>query len=207
LVYSADKILGDIWADPDKHKGTEKFHIDLLNDLKIIAKLYGEITWDTDAAAALTAWHKSGGEPLPEHSRLIHYNTRRTAHLLKLSMISAVSTGNQLKVGLADFECALEWLIEAETYMPEIFQSVSSSGDATIMENAWNFLRSEAKRLGRPEVPAYRLVQFLRERAPSYNIPNIIKIMEVSRMIRVEGETVEPLIAADTSGPLLKKIV
>ena len=46
--------------------------------------------------------------PEPTHPKLRHYNTRRFAHLLKLSMIACVDRTDVLKLDVEDFN--KQWL-------------------------------------------------------------------------------------------------
>ena len=76
-----------------------------------------------DFAKAMHNWKLLGQPPIPDHPKLIHYNTRRWAHLLKLTMVACVDRSNDLRLEVEDFNRAMLWLLQAEKQMPLIFQT------------------------------------------------------------------------------------
>lgn len=157
---------------------------DLLHDLKSIAATTGQMSFTTPAATAIKAWIKGGCKPEPEHKRLQFYNARRIAHLLKLCMISSMSHSCDKIIAIEHYSEALNWLMEAETYMPDIFKSMTTGGDSAAMEEAWNWTWNIYAKDKRP-VPEHRIVHFLRERVPAHTISKVIEIMVKSRMLKV----------------------
>src|SRR4029077_18333544 len=103
----------EIWEEVGDSEYAKTVEDDLIFDLKLIADTAGQALWTKEAQVAMTEWDKSGRKPVPQHGRLLHYNSRRTVHVLKLAVISAMSRNNELSVTTEDFETALQWLIEA----------------------------------------------------------------------------------------------
>lgn len=162
----------------------------LINDLRVIGNLYGKAVFIPEVAKIITAWHMSHGEPRLNHPRLQHYNTRRTAHLIKLCIIAACSRGNDLIISLEDYQQAMDWLTEAELYMPDIFKAMASGGDQRIIEELWHYAYMTHMKDKKP-IPEARLINFLRERAPAHSVG---KILEVCVRAEIFREAIEPSI-------------
>ena len=79
---------------------------------------------------------------------------------------------------------ALDWLLEVEFPMGEIFKAVAASGDMQVIEDAFHYLYELYMTNGQKPIPDYELQRFLQERTPSYNVVNIINSMLGSRMIK-----------------------
>ena len=187
LVYSGDKIIRDPFAEDTNAALTMRVNNDLLHDLKTIAQEFGQMSFTTPAAMAIKAWVKGGLEPAPAHQKLQYYNSRRLAHLLKLSMISSISRSGEKVIGLDHYAEALNWLIEAETYMPDIFKSMVGGGDSNSMEEAWNYVWVLYGKEKRP-IAEHRVVHFLRERVPAHSVMRVLEIMVKSRMLEISIE-------------------
>lgn len=179
LIYSGDRQLRSLFAT-DK-TNDEEFE-ELKNQLQSISKLFGEIKFTEEAAAAIDRFHLTDGEPKPDHPKLLSYNIRRTVHLLKLCIISSVSRSDEKRVRIEDYQRAMDWLLEAEHNMPDIFKAMSQGGAGKIMEEAWHYIFKTHAKENQP-VLKHRLIQFLQERVPVHNIEITIKMMEESKMI------------------------
>jgi hypothetical protein len=155
---------------------------DLSDRLKDIAVLYGEMKFTEEAAMLLDTWHLDGGQPAPEHPKLMYYNSRRTAHLIKLCQIAAADARQELIIRADDFRRALDWLIEAEFHMPEIFKAMGTGGAGKTMDEAWYYLFTIFTKEGQP-VAEHRLIQFLQEKVPVHQIAVTIEMMEKGRLI------------------------
>lgn len=173
LVYSGENTRKDLFVQDSVTAG--EFRV-LSEDLQIVSKLFGEMKFTKEAAQAINNWHKKDGPPRPDHPKLLHYNTRRTAHLLKLCMIVSASEGNTLEITLNHYEIALEMLIELEIYMPDIFKAMSSGGDRRIIEDAWYAAYKVYAKTNAP-VSAIFLINYLSEKAPAHSVERLIKVM------------------------------
>jgi hypothetical protein len=71
---------------------------------------------------------------------------------------------------------ALDWLVEAESYMPDIFKALKTGGDARAMDECWHFAYQYFMRKKEP-VPEYMLITFLGERVPAHSINPILEAM------------------------------
>ena len=187
LIYSGERVSRDPFLDEGLGPTAGRLHADLLHDLKTIALEYGQMSFTTPAAAAIKAWIRGGCKPEPEHSKLQYYNSRRTAHLLKLCMISSIARRGNKIIELDDYAQALNWLMEAESYMPDIFKSMVSGGDSNAMEETWNYVWTLYGKEKKP-ISEHRIVHFLRERVPAHSIMKVIEMMVRGRMFELQSD-------------------
>lgn len=197
MVYSGDRSLADIFTSGTSGSTQEGAFANLLHDLQLIYGLYGRFELDTDCVEAFREWRAAGEPPQPTHPKLTHYASRRTAHVLKLSMVASVSRGADLRVTLDDFQLARNWLLGAELAMPDIFTAGITGGDTHAMDEAWHFVWTQFAKSKRP-VPEHVLVHFIRERVPSHAVMKVLDIMErdgslkSSYDVRLQGKVYEP---------------
>ena len=182
LVYSGDRTSPDPFAE-DTRPSTQMYN-DLLHDLKCISSEYGQLKFTLPATTAIRAWIDHGCCPEPTHLRLKSYNARRTAHLLKLCMIASLSRRSDYIINLDDYSEALNWLIEVESYMPDVFKAMNTGGDSIPMEETLNYVWAVFSKEKKP-VAEHRVVHFLRERVPAHNVMRVLEIMVRSRMIEI----------------------
>lgn len=183
FVYSGEVIRKPLFQTAkQENKGLKKA---LETDLKHISSLIGKLRFDEEAAAAFSVWHMNDGPPKPDHPKLRHYCTRRTLHLAKLCIIASIDRSDELIITMEDYRCALGWLVEAETYMPDIFKSMRQGGDAKAMEDLWYFAYQSYGK-GKDPIPEWKLVRFLQERTPAHNVMRILETMTKAEHFKVE---------------------
>lgn len=179
LVYSGVEAPADLFKF---NEYDNRLQDNLIHDLHEIGNLFGKMTFEEDVKEALNAWHIQGGPPAPTHPKLTHYNTRRTAHLLKLCMVSCAARGDSLTITLDNYVEALDWLLECERVIPDIFRAMRSGGDGRVMEECYHFLY-EAYVKSKQPIMEHRLYAFLQERTPAHNVEKIITVMEKAGLI------------------------
>lgn len=179
LVYSGETVIRPLWDESPKN---EKMYKDLVADLKVVGEMFGKMTFTPDAAKVVSDWHMEGGPPQPEHPKLLHYNTRRTAHLLKLCMVASASRGDDFEINLDDVQLALDWLIEVETFMPDIFKAMSQGGDSRAIQDCWYHCYQIWIKEKRP-IAEPRIVYFLQERVPAHSVMRIIEVMRQAKLL------------------------
>lgn len=187
LVYSGDRSVADIFEENTADQSAE--YNDLLYDLRIISDLYGKMVFTPEAVGAFKQWRAEGEQPVPRHPKLTHYCTRRTAHIIRLSMVASAARGNDLQIQLEDFENARGWLIEAEMMMPDIFLAGVAGGDSAAIDDTWYFvMKSHGK--GVP-VMDHQLIHHIRERVPAHSVVRIkeIMLMDGSLKARLDSKT------------------
>jgi len=176
FVFSDDRVRVDIW---NARAGT--MDKDLVHDLRLINGLYGQFNATTDYQQLVDAWRDSDYHPVPSHPKLIHYNTRRLAHLFKLSMISSVDKGASLMLTKDDFNRAHAWLTQAEALMPEVFKAGAPGADAKAMEEIQHFIRTIDKGAG---VQEYLIMAFAKNLIGLNSLPRLMNMMEATGMAK-----------------------
>lgn len=152
-----------------------------------MATLSGRFTLTEAADALLRRWQADGWKPVPEHSKLAHYNARRSLHTLKLAAISAVSRTCSLTIDAEDIGRARDWLLGAEALMPDVFREMTGKSDSAVINDMHFFMFSLHAKDKKP-VHVSRLMYFLQGRVPSEKVMRIIEIAERANMIaRVAG--------------------
>ena len=182
LVYSAEINKKDDFA-----KTEETLPPDLIHDLQLIHKLYGEFTVSDEFRNEVSNWRFDEDEkPKPTHPKLLHYNSRRRAHLYKLAMVAAVDRRDDLVLGPDDFHTALGWLLEIEKFMPDIFAAGTFTPDARIMDEIADFVA----RQGRP-VTDHKILRFASDILPAHSIFKVLHVMQTSgRLAKVSDNPV-----------------
>jgi len=179
MVFSDERIIGDIFAPFDR-----AIPKDMLSDIAKIHALNGVFVVTEEFKAAINAWRLGGQLPVPTHPKLLHYNTRRLTHLFKLSMVSSADKGDSLILTMEDFNRAMSWLIEAESFMPEIFKAGGVLADAKAMDEIYHFVLVGGGEKGLGE---HQIMNFAKERLPIHSCYNAIKLMEGSGLIKAIG--------------------
>jgi len=179
IVYSGETTKRSIFAEQKLHGQLQK---DLQSDLRAIFNTYGKITWSEEAMAGVENWAEKGGPPAPEHPKLQHYNSRRNTHLLKLCMVAAVCAGRK-EITVDDFHTALDWLLELEAYLPDVFKSMVVGGDSAAMKECWYAMGVQFAKTGEP-VSETLVVTYLAERVPAHSIQRILEVMVQMKILR-----------------------
>ena len=180
MVFSDERIIGDDFA-----KVTRTLNADMIADLKTIAAQVGEYKVTAAYRDLVNAWRQSDENPKPDHPRLTFYNARRRVNLYKLSMIAAMDRSNSLILTEADFVQALEWLQEAETFMPDIFKASGGAGtDSQAIDEILYFIKTTDAGRG---VSEHQINSYARELLPIHAVARVIEIMEKSGLITPTG--------------------
>jgi len=179
MVFSDERIKGDDFAE-----NIAADYGDLEHDLGAISNLAGQFTVTESYRTAVNNWTELGLAPVPNHPKLLHYNSRRKVHLYRLSMISAIDRGNALVLDVTDFNRAMGWLLEAEVHMPDIFKAGVTNADGAAMDEIVNFVMINDKGRG---VSEQAIVHFARNRVPFNSILRVIEILEQSGQIWNRG--------------------
>lgn len=173
MVYAAERPLIDVFNTPPMPKP-----VNLIHDIKIINTLMGQFDYTDDFAKAMHNWKLLKQIPIPDHPKLVHYNTRRWAHLLKLTMISSVDRSNKLLLEVEDFNRAMGWLLEAEAQMHYVFKVGSVAPDSRVMDEVVHFIQHH-----KGPVSEHLVINFLRERTSSMSVKPMLETMVSSRML------------------------
>lgn len=188
MIYSADRVEYDLFGGSgDKSEARSA----VLRRLGEISTMWGELAWEPAAIGAFRDWRQSGEPPVPEHSKLVHYNTTRSQYVFKLAMISSICQGNSMKIALSDFERARSWLLLAEQYMADVFRAMLGKSDKDVLDELYRFAMAEmARGRGKP-VDGQLLRRFLIERVPHEKVEGILTVADraglVVRIVQGDG--------------------
>lgn len=179
LIFADERPIIDALDPKYKKEAPEA----LIHDLKLIDKMAGEFAWSDEFAKQAWQWKQLGYPPQPTHPKLKHYNTRRFAHLLKLSMVANIDRTADLYLDVEDFNQAMTWMVAAEASMPMIFDKGAGSADSKAMDEILFFLRQY------PEgVSEHKVVNFARNRIDNVHaVVKILELMQSGGLIRVIG--------------------
>lgn len=171
MVYSAEGPHIALFKPASQ---TQQLRTSLIARLRQLALLSGQASWTPSAASTISSLHDADIPPQPSHSKLVHYNRSRTMHLLKLSLISAISRTGLLLIDEVDVKRALEWLLQAERLMPDIFREMIGKSDAQVIEELHYFVQSRWSANRGKAVHSQLLWDFLSKRVPSMKIESIL---------------------------------
>lgn len=179
LVHSDERIIGDDFAGVSRELDSN-----LIHDIKMIGALTGEFKVTQDYRNAVNDWRALGEPPIIDHPKLLHYKTRRRVHLYKLSMVSAADRGDVMLLTKDDFNRAMGWLTEAESFMPDIFTAGSTGTDSRALDEILHYIQLADKGDG---VPEYMIIDHARKRIPLHTIWRVVETMMGSGMITSRG--------------------
>jgi hypothetical protein len=184
LIYSAQLIKVDLFNP--LVQGDTKLKDDLIHDLTSMTKLWGTLSWTDEAKQTLLAWYATDLTPVPTHSRLQNYNTRRLLHVFKLCMISALSRSNDMRIELVDVQRAQNWLITAEERMPDVFREMTGTSDKAVIDDLHDFMWRVYVREKKP-IHESLVVRFLSGKVPAEKVMRVLELAERSGVI-IRGE-------------------
>lgn len=151
-------------------------------------EVHGQVLWEPDAQAAMEHWYNDEKmAPVPDYARLVNYCGRRDVHLMKLTMISAISAGHGLTVELSDFRRAQSWLFETEKTMPDVFRAMAQKSDAQLLADAYHYVYTKYNSVSREKrqaVSERSIRLFFENKVTHEKIPGLIEAMEKTGRMR-----------------------
>lgn len=187
MVYAADTPFREMFSEVGE---ASREHYSAMQALHRLMHLHGQMTWSDEAKERVKLWHRVGGPPVPGHSKLEHYNRRRTTlHAVKLIMISAVSRTFSLHIDLFDVERGIAWLLEAEALMPDIFRAMVGRSDKQVLDELHYYAMSVWRTNGQKPIAEWMLVRFLSHRVPSDKITKLLEVADRSNVLSRQGGT------------------
>jgi hypothetical protein len=107
-------------------------------------------------------------------------------------MVHSAAESNELVVRKRHFDQARTLLLDAEASMPEIFRDMQAGGHADVINEAWNFIRTQYMKNNKQGVREHLVHHFLQQRIPAYQIESTIESMLKSGMIESAGKQSAP---------------
>lgn len=151
-----------------KHKLSMRHSV--LDHVTKLMRVSGEFSATDEAEKLLDHFHLDESQTtLVEGSRFAHYNTRRSLHLVKLSMLYALAESTKLLIEPHHVERAKDLLFRTEALMPGIFHHLTSDkGFHTVVESISQKYKT---------ITQGQLIAELRRTHPPYAVPQIIRSM------------------------------
>jgi len=97
-------------------------------------------------------------------------------------MVAAIERSNVLTLTRDDFNRAMNWLVEVETYMPDIFKAGGTGADSQAMDEIYFFV-STGDLTGKG-ISEQRLINYARERVPAHAVMRVLEVMVGAGMIQ-----------------------
>lgn len=182
LVFSGDRVKV---ADPFGERiSDEGLRDDLVHDLKDIHTMYGQFQFSAEFVDAFRAWYAADLKPIPSHPRLEHYLPRRHIHFLKLCVIFSASRASDYVVRIEDYQSAMDLLLEAEQFMPDVFLTMRG-GDSNVIDEAFNFVFTAFQKENGKPISHQRIVSFISQRVPSHSVLKVLEVMVGNGMLEI----------------------
>lgn len=182
LVSSGEKIKIKLFEETptdDILKGR------LAKDLNEIHHMYGQFSWAPDVAEAMQAWYELDCPPVPEHPKLEHYLPRRHIHFMKLLMVFSAARSSDMILRMEDYQMAMDLFLMTESQMPDVFRAMKSiHSDSNVIDECFAWIYQNYTKDGKP-ISEHRIIHFLAQRMPSYNVSKVLQIMLDSRIIEI----------------------
>jgi hypothetical protein len=180
MIYGASPPWKDVWSGAQGLPTAAKQS--LLASLGELSVQYGQMDVEPEVISMFSKWDKSGQEPKPTHSKLVHYLTTRYQTLMKLCIISAASR-RSLAIEEFDLTRAMDWLFEAEVLMPDAFRAMLGKSDRDIINELHIFAMALYTRGKNKPIPGESLRRFLLDRLPHDKIESMMNAVERANVI------------------------
>lgn len=182
MIYAQTSPEIDIWDTAVEKEGDTTKRGALITGMNRFTNMVGAYDYEPEVKEAISKWIKTGMEPIPEHTKLQHYNGRRLLTFIKLCMVSSASRGKIMTVNMVDFERAKAWLLQAEYYMPDVFKEMVHQSDGQVIMDLHFFMWQIYVKDKKPLHEA-RLINFLSNRVPTDRIIRVIEIAVRSNIL------------------------
>ena len=132
-----------------------------------------------------------GGPPAPTHPKMLTYNSRRTVQVLKLATIISISRSNSLVITIEDFTQAVEWLIELEANVVDIFKTNAAGGDGKVIEDTYYWITDVYVKKRSP-LSEEAIISFIQNKAPAHAVMRIFDLMLKSGLLEKTVAGIRP---------------
>lgn len=173
MVHATEAPMVTLFENAEKDP---ELRLRLIAQLEQMSALWGQMGWRLEARDVLVSWatrRLQGGEPFPEHSKLVHYTNSRLMFVVKLAMVAAVSRSGGLLIEAEDVGRAIAWLVEAEAKMPDVFREMLGKSDSAVIDELHYSITRLYMMKHRKPVHSEFIYEFLRQRTPSEKVNNI----------------------------------
>jgi len=139
FVYAKDKAKVMPWPlNQDFKKLTEP----LVEDLKDIAQLSGEFTFDSDAKPLFEHLYSQGDPTQWDDEATANYTISRWAHVTKVAMALSAARGTSRVISKLDIEEAVDRVVDVTDGLRVVFRSVGESDMVTVADKVVRYLEA-----------------------------------------------------------------
>ncbi|KKM63933.1 hypothetical protein LCGC14_1506540, partial [marine sediment metagenome] len=144
----ADRLKRDV-SDPHIYDTPERrlLRERLVSDLENIVAMEGEVKASKEFMALWIPWYEKESKESGVHGKAFDgYNSRRGAHLIKLSMIRSTSQKDgRFRLGKNDFLWAKNTLEQVEQWMPRAMSHISRDELESVRLDVMSIIRDEGE--------------------------------------------------------------
>jgi len=160
----------------------ELFHM-LVQDLEEISLMSGEFKWTEKFANLWDEWCRDAfSNPPFTDPKFDGYAGRRRVHLLKLSMVLAVSHGqNGLVLTEDDLKRAIEILSDVEVKMSLTFKGLGKSNVSELIYRATSYVVNSKI----DKIPMSMFVKHFQDDMDSFTLDKVLKTLEITKVIKI----------------------
>lgn len=146
FVYGTDKSQLIPWYSPNG--SLKNLRDNLVEDLKYISKLEGEMTLTPEAKRLWDIFYNSQKIDQFESDALANFKSRVPSHVIKLMMALSISENDSLKIEERHLQCAIQMIYEVRDSVDLTFRAVGESPLAVAQDRIMRFLelRGQASR-------------------------------------------------------------
>jgi len=134
IIFVYEENKGRICPAPFMSPEDNQLRSQLLHDLEQIHMMRGEFKATPGFLNKWIQWYSTDAQVYPfVDPKFGGYSERRPNHLMKLSMIISAARRDSREMHEEDFDTALEYLLEVEQKMPNVFAGMGRLENADVM--------------------------------------------------------------------------
>lgn len=189
MVYAGSTKYVSLFSNVKKNPMLDKY---LLEDLTTISTLHGEFFLTPEAERLWEELAVSKFAPVPEHSKLQHYASRREVLMMKLMMVNSASERDDLRITEEHIEKSLALVHETEKVMPQIFQEMVTKGYADANEEVLSYITQNWRENGKKPMQETQIMRFLMGKVPNNQIKATIDLLVQSGALKMQLNASNP---------------
>jgi hypothetical protein len=143
FVYAGERSKSIPW--PTERNGNDPYYDSLVFDLKGIAGLKGQFTFDPVARKMLTEYYTNTGCDEFADEATSSYETSRFFHAVKLAMCLALSRQDALTISFMDAARAIDMVNHVCEDLKRVFRAVGDSENANAFDKILRYLEIRTK--------------------------------------------------------------
>ena len=184
MIYTSEDINTSLFDFEDIYTGRWK---EIKSTIQKLTDVKGGFHVDDEAKKMLEKGHREGWPPKPKNPKLAHYCTRRTGHILKLSMIVGAARHLDAIITTEDVQNALDIIHNAEVSMDDVFKEMAGGTEHEIIKECFEWVVRTYYGKGQKPVSSKLVQSWLQQRVPVWKVSYIVEAMEKSDMLKNVG--------------------